>query len=188
MRGWLFMSNLWWFHTSAERCSFSELKRRKALAFGWSEFGDISRIIKDKPGWERQFKTYIQVKGDVVYHGDSKWRDGDRNFDQVPSIFWQLLEIKQDDLVAVIESGNQLTYGRPVVRGVGQFKQDAIKSYNFDENAKHGHSVGENIQWLDWDAAHMGELQPPKGTFRVICQNNDGLELALQALHQAEVA
>lgn len=182
------MSNLWWFHTSADRCSFNELQRRKALAFGWTELGDISRILKDKPGWERQFKTYLQVKGDMVFHGDNKWRDGDRNLDSVPSIVWQFFQIQQGDLVAVIETGNQLTLGRPEVRGIGQIQQNAMTSYRFESDQNHGHCIGGSVNWMEWDSAHMGELPLPKTSFRVICQDNEGLEIAENAIRQGVLA
>ncbi|WP_189610777.1 hypothetical protein [Saccharospirillum salsuginis] len=168
--------NLWWLVTSSVYCSYSELKQRRCLALGWREIGDLERYIKEKKGWERQFKTFVQLKGNIAYPRDKRWTEEDSALTGVPTIFWNLLQIREGDYVAVIETGNQLTLGSIEVRGVGRVTQDAMRSYHFNEEFHHAHEVCAGLEWKDWDLAHYGELDKPSRSFKALLQDNDQLD------------
>lgn len=180
--------NLWWLVTSSAHCSYSELKRRRCVALGWSEIGSLSRYIKDKPGWERQFKTFVQVRGNLAYSRDRRWTEELSALTGVPSVFWNLLQIRQDDYVVVMETGSQLTLGNIEVQGFARVSSDAIANYRYDDQFHHAHQVFNNLEWRDWDRAHHGELQRPQTSFTSLLRDNDQLEAVRHAWEDAHTA
>jgi|GEM_PF-1560515 len=171
--------NLWWLYLPSDTCSFTEITRRQCVAIGWSELGPLDKYIKDKPNWERQFKSYIQVKGDLAYSTTPRWKEKDREFDQIPDIFWRMLQINRGDLIVAVESGSELTLGRTVIRGIGRASQDALTSYEYEAGNHHAHTVCPDTRWFAWDRFKMGELHMPTHSFRTLCIENNQLETAL---------
>ncbi len=177
--------DLWWLIVPSGACNFKQLQKRECLAIGWGELGSLERYIKKSNGRERLLKGYIQVVGDSVYYGDNAW-PVDRAFDQVPDIFIRLMQIKNNDLVVVIEVGSEITYGRAMVRGIAQVNIDAASSYRYDEKYKHSHCVCPDTIWYEWDRVKMGELQMPQENFRTLTINNEQIEIALQGLERVK--
>ena len=168
--------NLWWLFTSNYRCSYDEIKARKCIAIGWPELESLSRYIKDKPGWERQFKTFVQLRGNLAYTTDKNWLKGDDALSTgVPNIFWNLIHIKKGDFVVVMESGNQLTLGNVEIRGIAEVTQNAITSYKYDKNYHHAHQVCDGLNWQDWNTAKFSELDKPQTSFKSILMDDDQL-------------
>jgi hypothetical protein len=173
--------NLWWLITSGVHCSYDELKRRQCVALGWAEIGSLEKYLKDKPGWERQFKTLVQVRGNIAYARDKRWTESASALTGVPSLLWSLLQMREGDFVVVMESGNQLTLGRLEVRGITRITRDGMASYEFVENAHHAHQISEGLTWVDWDRAHNGELEMPTHSFFSLSQDNSQLDAVQHA-------
>lgn len=180
--------NLWWLITSSVNCSYSELRQRHCLALGWREIGSLERYLRDSPGWERQFKTFVQLKGNIAYSRDKSWTDDDSALTGVPTLFWNFMHIQKGDFVALMETGSQLTLGRIEVRGIAQVTQNAMQSYHFNEQYHHAHEVCGGLQWVDWDIAHFGELERPHQSFKALLQDNDQLDAVRQAWEHARAA
>ncbi|WP_394170928.1 hypothetical protein [Saccharospirillum alexandrii] len=176
--------NLWWLITSSVHCSYDELKRRQCVALGWAEIGSLEKYLKDKPGWERQFKTLVQVRGNLAYARDKRWTETASALSGVPSLLWSLLQMRAGDFVVVMESGNQLTLGRLEVRGITQLTEDGMTSYSFEEGVHHAHQISKGLTWVDWDRAHLGELEMPKQSFFSLLQDNEQLETVKLAWEQ----
>jgi hypothetical protein len=177
--------NLWWLITSSGQCRYSEIKQRGCIPLGWKELGSVDKYVKDKPGWERQFKTFIQLRGNIAYQRDKTWTAEAQNMSTgVPNIFWQWLHIKQGDYVAVMETGSQLTLGNIEVMGVAEVTQDALTSYQFNEQFHHAHQVCSGLEWLDWNRAKLGELQKPKKSFKALGVDNEQLDVVIEAVEQ----
>lgn len=175
--------NLWWLYTRHDVCNIAEVSSRSTIPFGWSEIGDISRYVKDRPNWERQFKAFIQVKGDLAYARDNSWLLDNRSKDKVPNLFWQFLQIKAGDIVVCIESGSQRTMGKPVIAGLGEVSKNAIDSYNFDNGYHFSHSVCSNTRWTNlknWNKVQP--IQMPDNDFFILCQDNSYLKQAQDML------
>ncbi|MEX0624373.1 hypothetical protein [Saccharospirillum sp.] len=178
--------NLWWLITSSVHCSYDELKRRHCVALGWAEIGSLQKYLKDKPGWERQFKTLVQVRGNLAYARDKRWTETASSLSGVPSLLWSLLQIRAGDFVVVMESGNQLTLGRLEVRGITRITEDGMGSYSFEEGVHHAHQISKGLNWIDWDRAHFGELPMPTQSFFSLLQDNDQLETIQLAWEQQQ--
>lgn len=164
--------NLWWYYTQYTNCSFSEIQKRSSVPFGWSEIGALDRYVKDKPNWERQFKTFVQVKGDIAFNGNTAWQTNYRQTDRVPDLFWQMLQIKKDDLIICIESGNSVTMGKPFIAGISQATVDGIKSYQFDDKFKNSHNVCSGLLWSSWNLNTPQDFPMPKEDFLILKQDN----------------
>lgn len=175
--------NLWWMFTSSSQCSYEELKKRQCLALGWPELDDLSKYVRDKPNWERQFKTFVQLKGNVAYNQDKSWDQKKQCLKEgVPAIFWRWLNIRKGDLIAVMETGSQMTFGQIEVRGIAQATQDGMASYNFDDSFHHAHQISSGLNWVDWDIAHHGELPKPEKSFNVLTIDNTHRNAVYEAL------
>lgn len=173
--------DLWWLVVPSAHCSYDELKRRGCIALGWPEIGDLSRYLKDKPGWERQFKTFVQLRGNLAYQGQRHWTEDARSLDGVPALFWRLLGIDEGDYIVLMEAGSQLSLGRTEVRGFARIHRDALASYRYEADYHHAHQVCGGLQWLDWDLAHFGELPRPEQSFRALVCDNTALETVERA-------
>lgn len=171
---------LWWLNTPYGKCSLRELKMRSAVCLGWTELGPLNRYVKDKPGWERQFKTFVQIKGDIAYRSSEKWKNSQREFDQVPNVFWQLLSIKKDDLIITLETGNPYTRGTPIISAIGQAGSDALKSYQFNDSFTYGHSVCDDTNWLEWDSMRYNDFSLPANSFLGLTIDEFQLDYALK--------
>jgi len=184
--------NLWWFYTRADTCSFTQMQERSSIPFGWSETGDIQKYIRNKPNWERQFKTFIQVKGDLAYVNDNSWHLNDRNLDMVPELFWKLIQIKKDDLIICIESGSAQTMGKPWISGIGQVIRDASLSYHYNPAYTNAHSVCEGIEWKSMGHLHKNyPIELPKQDFFILYEDKEQIKQAhdlLLELSKVEVA
>lgn len=171
--------NLWWLYTRHDTCGFSEIEQRSCIPFSWSEIGNIGKYVKDKPNWERQFKTYVQIKGDLAYSNDANWQLENRDFDRVPELFWKFLHIKAGDIIVCIESGSQKTLGKPVERGIGLVTQDGFASYDYKDQFSYAHSVCKNTRWFSLE--HWSKslaLEMPKQSFFILSQDNSQMALA----------
>jgi len=168
--------NLWWLVVSKTTCGYDELKSRGCIPLGWSEIGSLAKYVKDKPGWERQFKTFVQLRGNIAYQHNKSWLNGDGALDGVPKLFWEYLHIKKDDYIAVMETGNQLTLGNIEVRGIAKVTIDSMKSYGFNENYHHSHQVCSGLEWRDWQVAKFGVIQKPSESFKALKINNDQMK------------
>lgn len=177
--------NLWWFYTRNDTCSFNQMRERSSIPFGWSEIGDIQKYIKNKANWERQFKTFIQVKGDLAYVNDNSWYLNYRDLNMVPGLLWQILQIKKDDLIICIESGSAQTMGKPKISGIGQVTTDAILSYRYNPAFSYAHSVCEGIQWKSMDHLHKSlPIQLPKQDFFILYKDDEQINQAQILIHE----
>ncbi|MGH1439532.1 MAG: hypothetical protein ACRBBR_05425 [Cellvibrionaceae bacterium] len=172
--------DMYWLLLNTNACSFAEIQKRQCIAIAWPELGTLEKYIREKPDWERQFKGYLQIRGDLAYGRESSWMNVDRHFDQVPDIFWQLLKIKKGDIVVAVESGNELTFGRPVIRGIARINHDAIHHYQYNEKYHHAHSVCPKTTWFPWDNFTMGELQMPHTNFRALLADNEQIHQVME--------
>jgi len=180
--------HLYWLMLSAESCSFNEISRRQCIAIGWPELGSLEKYVRDRPDWERRFKSYLQIRGDVAYTNSRQWQASERDFDQVPSIFWRMLQIKKGDLVLAVESGNELTLGRPTIRGVCRASADAINSYAYDDAYHHAHRVCPDTKWVAWDRLSMGEPSFPKQNFRTLCQDDSQIDTVMAGWEKGSIS
>ncbi len=178
---------LWWLVTSNSECSYEELKRRECIALRWRELESIQRYIKPGNNWERRFKTFIQLRGNIAYSRGKHWNKQAQDMDNgVPSIFWKFLHIQQGDYIVAMESGSQLTLGQLEVQGFAQVTQDSMSSYQFNEDFHHSHEVCHGLHWYDWSIPHFGELQKPLTSFMAIHRDNDQLGAVQNAWQAAE--
>ncbi|AJQ97331.1 hypothetical protein [Gynuella sunshinyii] len=174
---------LWWLMTHRPECSYAQLKQRGCLAIYWKDLGSLERYIRVRNGWERQLKTYIQVKGDVVFGQNPKWRKDYRELDQVPQAFMNFLSIKAGDLVIALEAGAATQLGRTEAFGVAEVTQDTLNSYRYDDRFDYAHCGSHGLIWHDWDRIHFGEPKLPKKPFISVTEDNgQELERARQAL------
>ena len=174
---------LWWLMIHRPDCSYEQLKQRSCLAMRWKELGSLDRHIRQRPGWERQLKTYIQVKGDVVFNHNPQWRKDYRDMDQVPQAFINFLSVKAGDLIIALEAGAATQLGRTEAFGVAEATDDAVSSYQYDDNHAYAHSASHGLVWHNWDRIHFGEPKLPKKMFISITEDeNNEYERARQAL------
>ena len=138
--------NLFWLLLPSDMCSFDELQKRQCVAIGWPEIGTLEKYIRVGTNWERRFKSYVQLRGDLAYGRNPSWKKSGREFDQIPHIFWQLLAIEQGDMIVAVESGKEITYGRPVIRGVGQITKNALGTYCYEKQHRYAHAVCPDTQ------------------------------------------
>ena len=168
--------NLWWMITSSSNCPYDQLKQRQCVALGWRELESLKRYIKPGNNWERRFKTFVQLRGNVAYSKDRRWDEQTQSMTTgVPQVFWDLLQIKQNDFIVVMETGSQMTLGRIEIRGFAKIAQDAQTSYDFKANLHHAHEACHGSIWRDWPTARFGELARPAKSFIAIHQDNDQL-------------
>lgn len=175
---------LWWFITSNARCSYEELKRRRCLALGWRDIGSLQHYIKDDPRWERQFKTRLQLKGNLAYSKDKSWIDHGAT---VPDLFWQLINIQPGDFIVLLEAGSQLTLGKTEVFGIAQAPHRAIEHYHYDERYDHAHQIYTDLEWIDWQRARFGELEMPRVSFKSMLRDDSQLP-SVQAAWRKQTA
>lgn len=181
--------NLWWMMTSSSQCSYDELKKRKCLTLGWPELEDLNKYVRDKPNWERQFKTFVQLKGNLAYANSRKWGAAEQDLNSgVPDVFWRWLQIKKGDCIVVMETGSQMTLGQIEVRGVAQITQDAMATYRYDGAYHHAHEICHGLTWVDWDIAHFGELAKPMNSFNALTIDNSQTDVVLDALNAQEIS
>jgi len=175
--------NLWWFISSSRHCRYDELKQRRCIALGWPELGDLSRYIKDKPGWERQFKTFSRWRGNLAYGPHSpQWTEADQHLNEgIPAVFWEFIHINVGDYIVVMETGSQITLGNIEVMGIAKVMRDALSSYHFDDQFHHAHQVCGGLQWHDWNRARHGELEKPKQSFKALLKDNEQLSQVADA-------
>lgn len=177
---------MWWFITSNARCSYEELKRRRCLALGWRELGNLAGYIRDDPKWERQFKTRIQLKGNLAYPHDRQWIEQDHAMTAVPELFWRFLNLPQHDYIVLLEAGSQMTLGKTEVFAMARLHKPAIESYRYDENYDHAHQIYDDLTWVDWDRARFGELELPRVSFKSMLQDDAQLEQVQRAWQEAQ--
>lgn len=174
---------LWWFLSSSSKCRYLELKDRGCLALGWPELGSLTKYVRDKPGWERQFKTFVQLKGNIAYANDKVWqKEGHNLMTGVPDIFWRFLHIKEGDLVVVMETGSQLTLGQIEVMGIARVTKNAMVSYLYNDQYHHAHQICDGLVWRDWNRAKFGELEKPKASFNTFTDDNSQIDRVIEAL------
>ncbi|EAR10293.1 hypothetical protein MED297_13757 [Reinekea sp. MED297] len=173
--------------TSSSQCSYEELKRRQCLALSWSELDDLSKYVRDKPGWERQFKTFVQLRGNIAYVNDRRWGPQQQDLSTgVPDVFWRWLHIRKGDLIALMETGSQITLGQIEVLGIARVHTDAFSTYRYDSQYHHAHQVLGGLKWVDWDIKHFGELPKPEGSFNALTIDNSQIALVEEALSASE--
>ncbi|WLD58625.1 hypothetical protein NFC81_02235 [Salinispirillum sp. LH 10-3-1] len=163
---------LWWCITSNSRCSYEELKRRRCLALGWRDLGSLQRYIKDDPRWERQFKTRVQLKGNLAYAKDQQWVDHGAS---VPELFWRFINMPAGDYIVLLEAGSQLTLGKTEVFGIARTPDRAIGCYQYDDQFDHAHQIHADLEWVDWHRARFGELNLPRVSFKSLLQDDTEL-------------
>jgi hypothetical protein len=117
---------VWWLAIDRNNahCSYDELKRRKVVAQGWPDFGDLSEKLKFRYQMVKsEVYEEIQRIGDAVYRGRDFWKK-DRELNGTPRIFWNLLNLRAGDLVVGIEGIK--------VRGICELPLHGIDGYTYD--------------------------------------------------------
>lgn len=177
---------LWWLNLQADVCPFNDFAKRQSISIGWPELETLEKQINSKSYSERRFKSYIQIKGDIAYARNPKWKGGERSFDNVPHVFTQLLSIEKGDLIIALELGNEKNFGRPAIRGIAQASQDAFGTYSYDKAHHHAHTVCPGTVWTPWQRSTMGELRLPNISFNALCVENSQLDDAWERLQKAK--
>lgn len=139
--------NTWWCAIDREWSSYAECKQRGVVAQGWPGLGDLGTLLRLVPDAEDAFKRIVQDLGDVAYAHYPRWNELDRKPTRAPAVFWNLLNMRQGDLVIGLEGTK--------VRGVCQLVSDAVLSYSFDSRYHYAQGI-EGVEWVDWDPAVFG--------------------------------
>ena len=138
--------NTWWLaiDKNHEHSSYLELKNRKVVAQGWSQLGDLSSLKLFYPNNKDEFVQVIQLLGDVAYKGEDWWRDDHRNASRCPSVMWNLMDVKQGDLIVGIEGTH--------IMGICEMPSDGVASYRYDDGeSEYAQTIGFPVEWVDWN-------------------------------------
>lgn len=139
--------NTWWTAIELDTSSYEEIKHRKVIAQGWSNLGTLSSLLPLIGQDEEGFMQIIQIIGDTTYKEMIGW-DKDRNNNRAPRVMWNLLSIKNGDLIVAIEGTK--------VKGICEIKKDAIETYMYQPEYDYAQAVGFPVEWIDWSEDKFG--------------------------------
>jgi hypothetical protein len=105
------------------------------------------------PDHRAKFAQVIQILGDVTYGDEAWWQENDRKEYRTPAVMWNLLNIRQGDLVVAIEGTN--------VKGICQVPEDGVKSYQYTPAYEYAQTVGFPVEWVDWEESMFGFIPTP---------------------------
>jgi len=144
--------NTWWSAVDIEWCSYEELKHRKVVAQGWRDLGDLSSLLGSISQNKDKFVEVVQLLGDAAYTNTDWWSE-DRKVERTPAVMWNLLNVRQGDLVVAVEG--------TTVKGICQIEQDAASSYHYAPAYEYAQTIGFPVEWVDWDAEAFGFAPTP---------------------------
>lgn len=166
---------IWWLaiDRNEDFCSYEQLKRRRVVAQGWPEFGDLSKKIQFHYNLKRyEFDDMIKKIGDDTY-GDKKQWVKNRESHRAPRIFWNLFNLKLGDLVVAIEG--------TIVRGICRLNQNGFDGYMYDPTYDYAHAFGGKVTWEDWIETNFGvpPITPSKGIHGISKLRNQANEIKI---------
>lgn len=164
--------NVWWLAINTQTTSFEELKHRKVVAQGWPTLGDLSALRRFVPAHEDIFKAAVQLFGEVECTAYDWWAE-DRKPTRTPSVMWNLLNLRQGDVVVGIEG--------TTVRGICELPFEACESYQYHGAYDYAHTVGHPVEWVEWSSALGAPPRPPKQSVNGLRQLQSEREAVLAA-------
>lgn len=141
--------DVWWLALDTEYTSYLELKRRRVIAQGWPQVGDLSALVPlagtpaNSPEFDGKFRQLAA----------STYGPGARDFFRSTKMMRKFLGVRQGDLFVGIE-------GRRV-KGICQLERSVRDTYRLDDVRKfnYAQTYGYPVDWIDWNPAILG--RPP---------------------------
>lgn len=128
--------NVYWLAVAAstEEVSYEELKYRMVVAQGWPALSVESLIPFVIDGDRAAFDSIFTALYKRVYPTDQE---------RAARIMWDLLSLKQGDIIVAIE-------GRKV-SGITELTTDSVSSYRHDKFHQYANSISYGVNWRDWE-------------------------------------
>ena len=145
----------WWLALDRSCTSYCEVKHRRVIAQGWPALGHLMSLLPFVPNHRQEFVQAIQLLGDVGYGVDEEWWQNDRKADRTPTVMWNLLNIREGDLIVALEG--------TTVKGICEARKDAVDSYRHDdpEAYEYAQTVCFPVAWRDWRQERFGFTPEP---------------------------
>jgi hypothetical protein len=143
---------VWWLAIDRNHCSYLELQHRSAVAQGWRDLEDLSKVPKFlRDADKQQVFDEIRRLGDVAYRDHDRWKQHHRKDSGAPLIFWNLLNLRAGDLVVALEG--------VAVRGLCELRSNGRDKYRYDPAYSYAHEFAGTVKWIDWNEGLFGH--PP---------------------------
>ena len=135
----------WWLALDRTCTSYCEVKHRRVVAQGWPALGNLVSLLPFVPNHRQEFVQAIQLLGDVGYGRDTERWQGDRETGRTPTVMWNLLDIREGDLIVALEG--------ITVKGICEARKNAVNSYRYDDPDayEYAQTVCFPVEWIDWD-------------------------------------
>ena len=139
----------WWLaiDRNQENTSYEELKRRKVVAQGWPDLGDLLPLCPlVGTGDKDTFVQEVDVRARGAYVNTPR-------VTRVSGIMWNLLSMEAGNLVVGIEG--------TTVKGICELEKNGWESCQHHSGYNYAQTIGFPIEWIDWDADVFGFTPTP---------------------------